>query len=305
MENYSDVAVTIPCFNEAVGIREVIQSFTRCLPGAAIHVFDNCSTDTTAEVSRECGASVHSVSYRGKGNVVRRIFSDVTAPIMLIIDGDGTYPADAAPALIAAIRDGADMAVGVRKESHVACYRKGHRFGNRFLSLLVERMFSRKVGDMLSGYRAFSHRFVKSFPASSKGFEIETELTIHALEQRIETTEIAVTYLPRSAGSSSKLRTYRDGARILLAIVYLFKEVRPLLFFSSVSFLSCFVALVLGVPVVLEFVRTGLVPRFPTAILASALVVIAMVAFAAGVILDGVARLRRQFAYSEFVRHSK
>jgi glycosyltransferase involved in cell wall biosynthesis len=294
MSDYSDTAVIIPCYNEAIAIRRVVRDFCRHLPGAQIHVFDNDSTDNTSELAALEGAVVHLVRHRGKGNVVSRMFADVEAGIYLMADGDGTYPAGQAPALVEAVRSGADMAVGVRRATRRECYRGGHRFGNRLLTGLVNAVFEPPVTDMLSGYRAFSRRFAKSFPAKSTRFEIETELTVYALEQRLQVSEVPIPYLPREEGSTSKLSTYKDGIRILLAILYLVKEAKPFLFFSAVSVLLGVTSVCLGVPVVREFMTTGLVPRFPTAILASALGVISCIMFCIGIILDSVSAFRRQ-----------
>ena len=293
MSNYSDTAVIIPCYNEAVAIRKVIRDFQGSLPGAQIHVFDNNSTDGTSELAAFEGAVVHLVRRQGKGNVVSRMFADVDAAIYLMVDGDGTYPASHAPALVEEVRGGSDMAVGVRRATSLECYRGGHRFGNRVLTGLVNFVFQPPLADMLSGFRAFSRRFVKSFPATAARFEVETELTVFAQEQRLQVSEIPIPYLPRE-GSTSKLNTYRDGLRILLTIAYLVKETKPFLFFSAVSLLLGVASICLGFPIVSEFMATGFVPRFPTAILATGLGVISCIIFCIGIVLDSISALRKQ-----------
>ncbi len=289
------VAVLIPCYNEAAAIGGVVTGFRTALPGAAIHVFDNNSTDDTLAVARAAGAAVATVELQGKGHVVRRMFADVDADIYLLVDGDGTYDATAAPRLVDALTAGSlDMVNAARIQADTDAYRPGHVTGNRVLTGLVAAIFGRRLTDMLSGYRAFSRRFVKSFPALSEGFEIETELTVHALELRMPVGEIRTAYGARPAGSSSKLRTYRDGMRILRTIVSLVKQERPLAFFSWCGLALLLAGLAWGVPVVLEFLRTGLVPRLPSAVLATGLVGLAFLAFACGLILDSVARGRRE-----------
>ncbi len=289
------VAVLLPCFNEAVALPGVIAAFRQALPDAAIHVYDNNSTDDTAGVARAAGAMVSRERLQGKGHVVRRMFADVDADIYVLVDGDGTYDASAAPAMVAMLEDEMlDMVTGTRLKTEVAAYRRGHRFGNGLLTGIVARLFQADLGDMLSGYRVFSRRFVKSFPALSGGFEIETEFTVHALELAMPIGEVETAYRERPEGSASKLRTFRDGARILRLILVLVKDERPLQFFS----LSGVAFLVLGggfgLPVVLEFWRTGLVPRLPTAVLAASLVALGFLSFTCGLILDSVSRGRRE-----------
>ena len=289
------VAVLIPCYNEAAAIGGVVTGFRTALPHAAIHVFDNNSNDDTAAVAAAAGATVATVELQGKGHVVRRMFADVDADIYLLVDGDGTYDAAAAPRLVEALTTGGlDMVNAARNHAQTDAYRPGHLLGNRVLTGLVAAIFGRRLTDMLSGYRAFSRRFVKSFPALSEGFEIETELTVHALELRMPVGEIQTAYGARPAGSASKLRTYRDGVRILRTIVGLVKQERPLAFFSWCGLALLLAGLAWGVPVVLEFLRTGLVPRLPSAVLATGLVGLAFLAFACGLILDSVARGRRE-----------
>lgn len=287
------VALFVPCRNEQATIARVVGDFARCLPAAECHVFDNASTDATAEVARAAGAQVHHVALRGKGNVVRRAFADLEADVYLMVDGDATYEAGAAPALVRRLlEERLDMVVGARVDRERAAYRPGHRFGNRLLTRCASVLFGNTFEDMLSGYRAFSRRYVKSFPAHAAGFEIETELAVHALQLRMPAAEVPVAYGVRPEGSASKLNTWRDGARILGTIVRLFNSERPLLFFSLGSGASLLLALGLAVPLLQTYLETGLVPRFPTAILCSALVMLSALALACGLILDNVARGR-------------
>lgn len=289
------VAVLLPCFNEEVAIGKVVADFRAALPAAEIYVYDNRSTDRTAEVARAAGAIVRREQRPGKGNVVRRMFQDIEADVYVMADGDDTYDASAAAALVRRLLDDRlDMVVGRRVETHRDAYRGGHRLGNRVLTGLVGLLFGSHLEDMLSGYRVFSRRFVKSFPSSSREFEIETELTVHAMQMHMACAELDTQYKERPAGSVSKLRTFRDGWRILLAITNLVRNERPLMFFAGIAVLLWTLAIVLGVPVVLAWVETGLVKRFPTAILASAIVVVGVVSFATGLILDLVAHVRRE-----------
>ncbi len=295
-----DVAVLIPCYNEAVAIGGVVRDFRAALPGARIFVYDNNSKDETARVAAEAGAIVRREPWQGKGNVVRRMFSDIEADLYVLVDGDGTYDAPSAPKLIAALLEQQlDMVVGARVEQAAdsyqrGAYRPGHRFGNAMLTGLVSRIFGRTIRDMLSGYRVFTRRFVKSFPAMSSGFEIETELSVHALELRMKIAEIDTPYGERSAGSFSKLSTYRDGLRILKLVSHLVKEERPADFFGAGFLALLILSLLLGVPVVMEFVQTGLVPRFPTAILATGIMLLAFLMLTCGIILETVTTARRE-----------
>ena len=285
----------VPCFNEEAAIGHVVRDFKAALPHAAIYVYDNNSTDRTIEVAREAGAIVRSERQQGKGNVVRRMFADIDADIFVMVDGDNTYEAAAAPKLIdLLLSERLDMVTGCRVTDIKKAYRPGHKFGNWMLTSLVAGIFGKQTKDMLSGYRIFSRRFVKSFPALSRGFEIETELTVHALELRMPITDADTIYLDRPPGSESKLRTFRDGFRILRIVINLVKEERPLHFFSLAAAFLIAVAALLGYPIVTEFLQTGLVPRFPTAILAASIVVIAVLSFLAGVILDTVTLGRRE-----------
>ena len=295
------IAVLVPCYNEAATIGEVVRDFRRALPTSSIYVFDNNSADDTLEIAARAGATVRSVPYQGKGNVIRRMFADVEADAYVLVDGDGTYDAIEAPRLVRKLlRGGLDMVVGTRVSTEVAAYRKGHRFGNALLTGCAATIFGRSFTDMLSGYRVFSRRYVKSFPAHSAGFETETELTIHALELRMPVAEVETMYRSRPEGSASKLNTYRDGFRILMTIVKLFKTEKPLLFFSM-GFVACAaLSLGLALPVFETFIETGLVPRLPTAVLCVALMLFGAILLTCGIVLDTVTRGRteaKRFAY--------
>jgi glycosyltransferase involved in cell wall biosynthesis len=298
--SHLDVAVLIPCYNEAVAIGAVVRDFRAALPQARIFVYDNNSRDETAKVAREAGAIVRGEPWQGKGNVVRRMFSDIEADLYVLVDGDGTYDAPSAPKLISALLDQQlDMVVGARVEQGPdtykrGAYRPGHRFGNALLTGLVSRIFGRTIRDMLSGYRVFTRRFVKSFPAMSAGFEIETELSVHALELRMKMAEIDTPYGERPEGSFSKLSTYRDGWRILKLVSHLVKEERPADFFGAAFLALLVLSLALGIPVVIEFMQTGLVPRFPTAILATGIMLLAFLSLTCGIILETVTTARRE-----------
>ena len=289
------IAVLIPCRNEAVAIGRVVAQFRQVLPGAVVFVYDNNSTDDTVAAARAAGATVRSETRQGKGNVVRRMFADIEADAYILVDGDDTYDAAAAPGMVRMLREsGLDMVTAARVTELAAAYRTGHRTGNLALTGLVTVLFGNRVRDMLSGYRVFSRRFVKSFPALSTGFETETEFTIHALELAMPMAEVSAHYKDRPAGSASKLHTYTDGLRILRTIVLLLKETRPLQFFFVGAAVLAAAALLLGVPVVTEYMRTGLVPRLPTAILATALIGLAFLSSTCGFILDSVARGRKE-----------
>jgi glycosyltransferase involved in cell wall biosynthesis len=288
-----EIAVLIPCFNEQETIAAVVSGFKSHIPGAIVFVYDNASTDLTIERARNAGAIVRNEPLRGKGHVVRRMFADVEADIYVLVDGDGTYDAASAPELIAAlVRECLDLVSAVRVDSGQKAYRTGHRFGNWLLTRLVAQLFGKRFSDMLSGYRVMSRRFVKSFPTLATGFEIETELTVHALQMRVPIAEFPTPYSERPQGSSSKLRTISDGVRIMRTIAYLLKEERPLAFFGMVSILLLLLALALGIPIVVEFARTGLVPRLPTAVLATGLMILASLSLVCGLILQTVTRGR-------------
>lgn len=289
------IAVLVPCYNEEVTIRTVVADFRRALPQATIYVYDNNSTDRTVEMARAAGAVVRSEPLQGKGNVVRRMFADIEAEVYLLVDGDATYDAESAPAMIQRLCEHhLDMVNGARVTEVRAAYRPGHRFGNRRLTGLVAWTFGNGLTDMLSGYRVFSRRYVKSFPSLAVGFEIETELTVHALHLRMPIAEIATAYRERPSGSTSKLSTYRDGLRILWRILVFIKEERPMAFFSLIGLGFCLLAVVLMVPILQEFLATGLVPRLPTAVLSMGLMTIGFISFACGLILDTVSRGRSE-----------
>jgi glycosyltransferase involved in cell wall biosynthesis len=289
------IAVIVPCYNEAPTIAAVIQRAKAALPDAIVYVYDNNSRDDTAGVARAAGAIVATERSQGKGNVVRRMFADIDADIYVMVDGDNTYDLEAAPTLIAAMREQTfDFVNGARVDTQASAYRAGHRFGNRLLSGLVQRIFGRQFSDMLSGYKIFSRRFVKSFPAESQGFEIETELTIHALELRMPCAEMPTAYGVRPEGSSSKLSTYRDGMRILTLIARLVKDERPFQVFGMIALGFALASLWLGIPVIIEFVGTGLVPRLPTAVLATGLMLVGVMSFSIGLVLDTVTKARRE-----------
>lgn len=295
---YEHVAVCVPCYNEALTIGGVIDAFRHHLPGATIHVFDNNSTDGTSEVARRHGADVYLVQHQGKGNVVRRAFADVEASVYILVDGDGTYDAAAAPDMVHQLtNDRLDMVVGCRQENaddQGEKYRAGHRFGNYMLTTVLSTMFGGRFTDILSGYRAFSRRYVKSFPALSAGFETETELTVHALELRMPCGEVSTLYGSRPEGSESKLSTYRDGFHILKTMVRLYMAERPLKFFGMAALALLLLALGLFTPVMIEYVQTGLVRRFPTAILSTGMVIVALLSAVCGLIQDNVTRGRHE-----------
>jgi glycosyltransferase involved in cell wall biosynthesis len=290
-----EIAVILPCYNEEAAIGEVVAGFRRELPNAKIYVYDNNSKDRTSQVAAAAGAIVRTETLQGKGNVVRRMFADVEADIYLMCDGDITYDAASAPALINKLIDESlDMVVGCRIDTQVEAYRAGHRFGNALFTGFVANLFGNRFTDILSGYRAFSRRFVKSFPALSNGFEIETELTVHALELRMPIGEIDTPYGARLEGSQSKLSTYRDGYRILLMITKLFKNERPLFFFAIIFGLLSLISVGLSIPVFATYLETGLVPRFPTAVLAASIMLLAFLSLTCGLILDTVTHGRRE-----------
>lgn len=299
------IAAIVPCYNEELSIGRVVRDLRETIPAMDVYVYDNMSTDRTADVAREAGAIVRRETSRGKGNVVRRAFADVDADIYVLIDGDDTYAVEDLPGMIDTLREGPlDHVLGVRRAVESTAYRPGHELGNRGFNLLVSRVFGSSVSDMLSGYRVFSRRFVKSFPALSREFEIETELTVHAMSLRVPQAEYPVGFQDRAAGSESKLRTYHDGFRILSLIIGLARHERPLFFYGLVGTLLSIVALVLGLPLVVEFFSTGLVPRFPTAVLAVGVMVVAFLSWTIGLILDGVLKSRREFSRLNYLSHS-
>jgi glycosyltransferase involved in cell wall biosynthesis len=287
------IAVIIPCYNEAVAIGAVVAGMRAALPQAAIYVYDNNSSDGTRGVAAAAGALVRRETMQGKGHVIRRAFADVDADIYVLVDGDATYDPEAAPAMVALLSDeGLDMVCGTRVTDATGAYRPGHRLGNLVLTGIVRLIFGAGVFDMLSGYRVFSRRFVKSFPALSGGFETETEFTVHALALHMPVGEVVTTYRERPVGSVSKLHTFSDGWRILSTIVLLVKESRPLAFFGLSGLAMLLVAAALAVPVVVQFMATGLVPRLPTAVLSTGLVLLSFLSITCGLVLDSVSRGR-------------
>lgn len=315
-ENDISVAVLIPCYNEALTVGKVIDDFKRVLPNAAIYVYDNNSSDGTGNIASEHGAIVRSESRQGKGNVVRQMIRDIDADYYLMVDGDDTYPVDAAPRLLAPlIEDKADMVIGDRlsngtydKEND----RTFHSFGNNLVRALIKRIYGFEFSDVMTGYRACNAVFAKTIPILSPAFEIETELSIHAVDKRWRIVEIPIAYRSRPAGSESKLNTFSDGIKVLLTIMSLFKDYRPLALFSWIAAVFCILGLFVGVPVIAEFIQTGFVPRLPSALLAVALVFIGILAFASGLILDTVVKGNRKeyelhvtAAYERYGRHSR
>ena len=290
------IAVLVPCFNEDVTIGEVVAGFRTALPMAPIYVYDNNSRDRTVEIARAAGAVVKSEPLQGKGNVVRRMFSDIDADVYVLVDGDATYDPQCARAMVdRLVAEQLDMVVGSRvSHDPEAAYRHGHQFGNVMLTSVVAKLFGGRFTDVLSGYRVFSKRFVKSFPALAKGFETETEFTVHALELGMPVSEVATPYASRPKGSASKLRTYRDGIRILRTILRLFKNERPLVFFGAAAAMLCVLSIGLAWPLVTTYMETGLVPRLPTAVLATGVMVLGFLSLGCGLVLDTVTQGRRE-----------
>jgi glycosyltransferase involved in cell wall biosynthesis len=294
-EQLARVAVIIPCFNEAAAIGKVVRDFKRALPDASIFVYDNNSMDETVAAAREAGAIVRNERLQGKGNVVRRMFADVDADVYVMVDGDATYDAPSASTMVRLLLDEQlDMVVGCRVESQSAAYRTGHRFGNALLTGFVASLFGNRFTDILSGYRAFSSRFVKSFPGLAAGFEVETELTVHALELGMPVGEVKTPYHVRAEGTASKLKTYRDGWKILLLITWLYKNEKPLQFFTIVAAFLAAVSVAMVIPIIETYLHTGLVPRLPTAVLATGVMLLAFLSLASGLILDTVTRGRKE-----------
>lgn len=290
-----EIAILVPCHNEEVTIASVVSDFRGQLPDATVYVYDNNSTDNTAQIAKEAGAVVRTEKQQGKGHVVRRMFSDVDASVFVLVDGDDTYDASSVKKLIDTLLTEHVDAINARRVTDIdKAYRFGHQFGNRMLTGIVNWLFGKRCADILSGYRVFSRRFVKSFPALSTGFEIETELTVHGLSLNMPMAEIDTPYKERPDDSNSKLNTYRDGVRIFWTIMILTKDYRPFFFYSIISSILALGSLALGIPVVLEFAETGLVERFPTAFLSASVMILAFLALATGLILDSVARGRRE-----------
>ncbi len=295
MTDQPRIAVVLPCYNEDAAIAETVAGFRAALPHAVIYVYDNNSQDRTAEAARGAGAIVRTELQQGKGNVVRRMFADVDADIYVMADGDLTYDPKAAPAMVAMLLDGQlDMVVGTRQHDQTEAYRGGHVIGNKLFTGLLAGLFGRSFSDIFSGYRVFSRRFVKSFPVLSAGFEIETEMSVHALELKMPVGEVATAYGARPEGSESKLSTYRDGWKILKTIATLYRIERPVLFFGSIGALLLVAGILLAIPLLRTYLDTGLVPRIPTAILITGMTIVAVLCFFAGLILDTVTRGRRE-----------
>ena len=289
------VAVLVPCFNEEAAVATVVADFQKALPAADIYVYDNNSKDRTIEVARGAGAEVRRERRQGKGHVVRRMFADIDADIYVLVDGDATYDAASAPRMIdTLINDHLDMVVGFRVDQSTAAYRRGHRTGNRMLSRFLSMVFGQAFKDILSGYRVFSRRFVKSFPVLSDGFEIETELSVHALELALPVAEIETPYFARPEGSVSKLNTWRDGFRILGTILKLYRSEKPLRFFTGIGVFLMWLSVVLAIPVIITYFEEGIVPRLPTAVLSTGLMIVAVLSVSSGLVLDTVTRGRRE-----------
>jgi glycosyltransferase involved in cell wall biosynthesis len=298
------VAVLVPCYNEEATVARVVADFRDALPDAAIYVYDNNSVDRTAEFARDAGAEVRHERRQGKGQVVRRMFADIDADVYVLVDGDATYDAASAPKLIAALQaEHLDMVVGARIDQAQGAWRPGHRTGNRLLTGFLSAVFGQAFKDILSGYRVFSRRFVKTFPVLSDGFEIETELSVHALELAMPVKEIGTPYYERPEGSVSKLNTWRDGFRILGTILKLYRSEKPLRFFGAISIGLAVLSVGLAIPLIITFVETGLVPRFPTAILSASLMIVAVLAASSGLVLDTVTRGRREMKLLAYLAH--
>jgi glycosyltransferase involved in cell wall biosynthesis len=289
------IAVLVPCFNEEAAVATVVAGFRKALPLAEIFVYDNNSSDCTIAVAREAGAQVRTERRQGKGHVVRRMFADIDADIYVLVDGDATYDAASAPRMIdALVTDRLDMVVGFRVDQTEAAYRRGHRTGNWMLSSFLSVVFGPAFRDILSGYRVFSRRFVKSFPVLSDGFEIETELSVHALELALPVAEIETPYYARPEGSFSKLNTWRDGFRIFGTILKLYRSEKPLRFFMAIGIFLMLVSIGLVIPIIITYLEEGIVPRLPTAVLSMGLMILAMLSVSSGLVLDTVTRGRRE-----------
>ncbi len=290
-----EIAVIVPCFNESQAIAKVVGDFQKALPAAIIYVYDNNSTDGSAEIARSAGATVHREPRQGKGIVVRRMFADIEADVFVMVDGDDTYEAAAAPRMVGRmVEEGLDVVNGVRVPVSEEVYRPGHGFGNRMLSSMVRILFGHGYSDMLSGYRVFSRRFVKSFPVMSTGFELETELTIHALELQMPSAEERTAFKDRAGGLGKQASQLSDGFRILFTITRLLKQERPVEFFGVFGVLFVLLAVALAYPIIVDYYTTGLVPRLPTAVLSASIMLLAFLSFACGLILDTVTRGRQE-----------
>jgi glycosyltransferase involved in cell wall biosynthesis len=289
------IAVLVPCYNEEAAVAAVVKGFRQALPAAQIYVYDNNSKDRTADVAREAGAEVRSERRQGKGHVVRRMFADIDADVYVLVDGDATYDAPSAPRMIEKLlAEHLDMVVGLRVDQEQAAYRRGHRTGNYMLTSFLSSVFGQAFKDILSGYRVFSRRFVKSFPVLSDGFEIETELTVHALELAMPVAEVETPYYARPEGSFSKLNTWGDGFRILRTILKLYRTEKPLRFFTAIGAFLALVSIGLAIPILVVYLETGLVPRLPTAVLSTGLMIVAVLSVSSGLVLDTVTRGRRE-----------
>jgi glycosyltransferase involved in cell wall biosynthesis len=298
------IAVLLPCHNEEAAIKATVEGFRRALPGATVYVYDNNSRDRTSEIAAAAGAVIRFESQQGKGRVVRRMFADIEADVYVMADGDLTYDPEAAPEMVRMLlAEQLDMVVGIRRHDAAHAYRGGHVLGNRLFTRLLAGLFGRSFTDIFSGYRIFSRRFVKSFPVLSSGFEIETEMSVHALELRMPVGEIETRYAARPEGSQSKLSTFRDGWRILKTIVTLYRIERPVLFFGGIGALLLLAAIILAAPLAFTYLETGLVPRFPTAILATGMTIVAVLCFFAGLILDTVTHGRREMRRLAYLAH--
>src|ERR1700761_3925193 len=299
------IAVLVPCFNEEAAVATVVADFARALPSAKTYVYDNNSKDRTAEVARAAGAEVRKERRQGKGHVVRRMFADVDADVYVLVDGDATYDAPSAPGMVERlVNDHLDMVVGLRVDQEQAACRRGHRTGNWLLTSFLSTVFGQAFRDILSGYRVFSRRFVKSFPVLSDGFEIETELTVHALELAMPVAEVETPYYARPEGSESKLNTWRDGFRILGTILRLYRSEKPLRFFTIIGVFLALVAIGLAIPVVVTYLEEGLVPRLPTAVLSTGLMIVAVLSVSSGLVLDTVTRGRREMKLLAYLAQS-
>ncbi len=300
-----NIAVIIPCYNEEAAIGKVVDDFKRYLPEATIYVYDNNSKDRTIDIAKAHGAVVRSERRQGKGHVIRRMFRDIEADVYVMADGDATYQASKAPEMVALLAgEHLDMVIGRRIAVHEGeAYRKGHVFGNRLFTMAVSLLFGKAFQDIFSGYRVFSRRFVKSFPISSTGFEIETELAVHSLDQAMAVAEVDTEYYARLEGSHSKLNTYKDGLRILRTVISYFRHYRPLAFYGSISALMALLSLALGIPVIAEYMETGLVSRLPTAVLCTGLMIVSAVALTCGLILDSVSRMNKAIKQLHYLSH--
>ena len=299
------IAVLVPCFNEEAAVANVVADFRKVLPSAQIYVYDNNSKDRTAAIAREAGAEVRAERRQGKGHVVRRMFADIDADIYVLVDGDATYDAPSAPRMIEMlVREHLDMVVGLRVDQNKAAYRAGHRTGNLLLTRFLAEVFGHGFKDILSGYRVFSRRFVKSFPVLSDGFEIETELSVHALELALPVAEIETPYFARPEGSFSKLNTWRDGFRILGTMLKLYRSEKPLRFFTAIGIFLALVSVGLAIPIFVTYVQEGIVPRLPTAVLSTGLMIVAVLSISSGLVLDTVTRGRREMKLLAYLSQS-